>query len=163
MSDKKNKGWSNLRPGGFKDIDKDELRAISKKGQEKSLEVRRQKKTAKECLDSVLSLEVTDEIIAGAELPEELKEQLIAKNPHVTMYELIQLVSVGLAVGGDLKAVEYVRDTYGDKPTNKVAVSTDDIMTDADRALMQQIQERLEGGHLVVVKDVTEDNHHDEN
>lgn len=162
MSDNRNKGWNNLRPGGFSKIDKDELREISKRGQEKSLEVRRQKKTAKECLDSVLSLEVTDEIIAGAELPDDLKEQLIAKNPHITMYELIQLVSVGLAVGGDLKAVEYVRDTYGDKPTNKVSVSNEDIMTDADRALMKQIQERLDGGHLVVVKDMTEDNHHDE-
>ena len=158
MSDRKNKGWDNLKPEvyNFANIDKDKLREISKKGQEKSLEVKRQRRSARECLESILSLEVTNDIIAGAELSDELKEQLMKNNPHATMYDLIQLVALGLAVGGDLKAVEYVRDTTGDKPTNRIDVSSD-VMSDADRALLAQIAARLDDPKTVIAKDITED------
>ncbi len=158
MSDRKNKGWDNLKPEvyNFANIDKDKLREISKKGQEKSLEVKRQRRSARECLESILSLEVTNDIIAGAELSDELKEQLMKNNPHATMYDLIQLVALGLAVGGDLKATEYIRDTCGDKPTNKIDVSSD-VMSDADRALLAQVMARLDDPKTVIAKDITED------
>lgn len=164
MSEKRNKGWDNLKPEvyNFGNLDKERLREISKKGQEKSAEVKRQRRTARECLENVLSLEVTDDIIAGAALPDELKERLIKNNPHATMYDLIQLVALGLATGGDLKAVEYVRDTMGDKPSAKLDVTTMDIMTENDRKLLEQVSERLNDPTLIVAKDITEENADDE-
>ena len=71
------------------------------------------------------------------------------------MYDLLQLVAVGRAAGGNMKAYELIRDTYGDMPVKQIEV-TENITTDADRALLQQIRERLQAGdHLEVVRDVT--------
>ena len=65
-----------------------------------------------------------------------------------------QLLAVGRAAGGNMKAYELVRDTYGDKPVEKVQVEAD-VTTDADRALMASIAARLdENTHVEVVKDI---------
>ena len=54
-----------------------------------------------------------------------------------------------------MKAYELIRDTYGDMPVKQIEV-TENITTDADRALLQQIRERLENGaRIEVVKDIT--------
>ena len=75
----------------------------------------------------------------------------------MTLYDLIQTVAVGRALEGNVKAMEYVRDTHGDKPVDKVDI-TGDIMTEGDRAMLEKITKRIdEGGQITVVKDVTDD------
>ena len=46
------------------------------------------------------------------------------------------------AMQGDRGALEYIRDTAGEKPTDRQEI-TADIMTDADRALLRQVQNRM--------------------
>lgn len=153
------KGWSNLRAGqtehNFAVIDKERAREISRKGGIAVQKLHGEKKTARDALARILTLKVDDEILAGAELSDELATKLKRDNPNATLYDLIQLVAVGKAAGGNMKAAEYVRDTFGDKPVDKVDISAE-ITTEADRALMASIAERLEntGAHLEVVKDI---------
>ena len=151
------KGWSNLQPEkyNFAVIDADKRREISRKGAMAVNKLHGEKKTAKQALERILSLRVDDDILAGAELPEDIAKKLKRDNPDATLYDLIQIVAVGRAVGGNIKAAEYVRDTFGDKPVDKVDISAD-ITTEADRALMASIAERLDksGAHIEVVKNI---------
>ena len=52
--------------------------------------------------------------------------------------------------------MQYVRDTNGDKPTDKIEMTTD-VMTDTDRELLKSISDRLQGAEsIAIVKDQTE-------
>lgn len=153
------KGWGNLQPDkyNFAVMDKERRREISRKGAQAVNKLHGEKKTAKQALEQILTLRVDDEIIAGAELSDELAAKLKRDNPNATLYDLIQLVAVGRAAGGNMKAYELVRDTYGDKPVEKVQVEAD-VTTEADRELLASIAARLdENTHVEVVKDIKTD------
>ena len=153
------KGYKNLQPEkyNFAVMDKEKHREISRKGAAAVHKLHGEKKTAREALENILTLKVTDEIIAGADLPPEIAERLKRDNPDATMYDLIQLVAAGRAVGGNIKAMEYVRDTYGDAPVKQVQVDSN-IMTDSDRELLQAVGRRLDNAELTVVVDQQGDN-----
>lgn len=157
MSGKKNAGWNNLQPDkySFANMDKKKLREISKKGAQRMLEVKQERRTAKQCLVDILSLECTEEIIAGAELPQEIAEQLKQYAGRITMYDLINLVAVGQAAGGNMRAAEYCRDTIGDMPTKQIDISGIEVMTEADRQLLEHVAARLENPDMLIVEDVT--------
>lgn len=153
------KGWSNLQPGKYNltVIDPEKRKEICRKGAAAVNKLHGERKTAKQALENILTLKVTDEIIAGADLPEGLGEKLKRDNPDATLYDLIQIVAAGRAVGGNIKAAEYIRDTFGDKPVEKVDI-TADVTTEADRALLASIAARLdENTHVEVVKDIKTD------
>ena len=154
------KGWDNLQPEkyNFAVMDKDKQREISRKGGIAVQKLHGEKKTARQALERILTLKVDDSILAGADLPEDLAAKLKRDNPNATLYDLIQLVAVGKAAGGNMKAYELIRDTHGDKPVDKVQLEAD-ITTEADRALMASIASRLEetGAHIEVVKDIKAD------
>ena len=161
MNEKKNKGWNNLQPQkySFANKPKDELREISRKGAQRMLEVKEQRRTAKQCLADILSLEATDEIIAGAELDPLIAEQLKQYAGKISMYDLINLVAVGAAAGGNMRAAEYCRDTIGDMPVKQMNIEGLNLMSDEDRILMEHIAARLNNPGIEVVADVTpEDN-----
>jgi len=157
MSDKKNKGWNNLQPDkySFANMDKKKLREISKKGQARMIEVTQERRTAKQCLTDILNLEATESIVAGAELDPEIAEQLKAYADKITMYDLINLVAVGIAAGGNVRAMEFVRDSVGDMPTKQIDVSGIEVMTEADRQLLEHVAARLENPDMLIVEDVT--------
>lgn len=155
------KGWKNIRIGQTEHnlavIDPERAREIRRKGAEAINKLHGEKKTAKQSLEQILTLKVDDDILAAADLPEDLATKLKRDNPNATLYDLIQLVAVGRAVGGNMKAYELIRDTHGDKPVEKVQVEAD-VTTDADRALMASIAARLdENTHVEVVKDIKTD------
>ena len=52
-----------------------------------------------------------------------------------------------------MKAYELIRDTNGDKPIERVEL-TENVTTEADRALMQQIAARLEDPDTVIAKTI---------
>ena len=153
------KGWKNLQPEkyNFAVMDKEKQREISRKGAQAVNRLHGEKKTAREALENILTLRITDEIIDGADLSPEIAERLKRDNPNATLYDLIHLVAVGRAVGGSIPAMQYIRDTHGDKPVDKVDI-TADITTEADRALMRQVAERLDDVEVVrVVADIPSD------
>ena len=155
------KGWSNLKEGqtkhNFAVMDKERAREISRKGGIAVQKLHGEKKTARQALERILTLKVDDGILAGADLPEDLAAKLKRDNPDATLYDLIQLVAVGKAAGGNMKAYELIRDTHGDKPVEKVQVEAD-VTTEADRELLASIAARLdENTHVEVVKDIKTD------
>lgn len=150
------RGLLNLRKRvPFNQMPEEKRREICRKGAEAINQLHGEKKTAKQSLENILTLKVDDNIIAGADIDPKVAEKLKRDNPNATLYDLIQAVAVGRALDGNVKAMEYVRDTHGDKPTDKVEL-TGQIMTDADRDLLQTIGDRLNNAELTVVKDQTE-------
>ena len=152
------KGWVNLRKRvSFNQMDPEKHREISKKGRAAQAELYGQKKTARESLEKVLTLKINDDIVAGADIDPEVAKKLKASNPEATLYDLIQCVAVGRALGGSIRAAEYVRDTHGDKPIDRHEISAD-IMTDQDRNLLETINARIAAGdHIEVIRDIEAD------
>lgn len=79
-----------------------EQREIRSKGGIKSGEVRRAKKTMKEMLDYLLSKEIENK-----------------KGEKATTQEAISVSLIKQALNGNVKAFEVIRDTIGEKPTDK--------------------------------------------
>ena len=152
------KGWKNLEKRvSFNMMPPEKLKEIQRKGAEAVNALKGEKRTAKESLENILTLKASDKIIEAADLEPEIAERLKRSGVNITVYDLLQLVAVGRAVGGNMKAYELVRDTYGDMPVKQVEI-TENITTDADRALLKKINDRLEAGTLVVVEDQTAGN-----
>ena len=152
------KGWKNLEKRvSFNDMDPEKAREIQRKGAEAVNALKGEKRTAREALENILTLKVTDKILSNSDLEPELAERLKRSGINITVYDLLQLVAVGRAAGGNMKAYELIRDTYGDMPVKQIEV-TENVTTEADRELMRQLSERLqEGGHLEIVKDLEPD------
>lgn len=86
-------------------------------------------------------------------LKEETQIALCAKAPKdmaeaagleygASVQEVATAAMARRAMQGDRGALEYIRDTAGEKPTERQEI-TADIMTDADRALLRQVQSRI--------------------
>lgn len=147
----------------FNEWDKDKLHEVAVMGGKAVQELHGERRTAREALGSVLTLKVTDDILAQADIDEAIAQRLKRDNPNATIYDLIQAVAVGKALEGSARHIEYIRDTNGDKPIDKVEV-TDNITTDADRALMSEIADRLRQAESVqIVSDITGDDGKTEN
>ena len=134
----------------FNEYSKEELAEISRKGQKAMCDLHGEQKTARDSLKNILSLKATDEIMSGADVDPKIIERLKRDNPNATIYDLIQAVAVGRAIDGNVKAMEYVRDTHGDKPIDRIEVS-DNVMTDSDRDLLRSINDRLQGVDVVKI------------
>ena len=93
-----------------------ELRAMTSKGGKRSGEVRRQRKTLKEQLELLLSLPVKDEqtrdYIASLGIDPDTIDNATALT--LSMYQ------EGLK--GNTKAFELIRDTIGEKPTDRLQI-----------------------------------------
>lgn len=154
----KEKGLLNLRKRvPFNQMDEEKRKEICRKGAEAVNQLHGEKKTAKQSLENILTLKVTDSILEKADIDEAVAERLKRDNPNATLYDLIQAVAVGRALDGNIRAAEYVRDTHGDRPVEKVEVS-ENVTTDQDRALMRQIAERLgKSEKLLIVENATDD------
>ena len=104
------KSIANLRPV----TSTEEARERGKKGGQKSGEVRRQRKKFKETLELLLHLPpgLSDQ-----------KETLLAlgvDEDDCDNQTLIAISMIQSAAAGDVKAAAWVRDTVGEKPTDKV-------------------------------------------
>ena len=152
------RGLLNLRKRvPFNEMSPEKRTEICRKGQRALMELHGEKKTARDALKNVLTLKITDDIVSMADIDPSIADRLRRDNPNATLYDLIQAVAVGRALDGNVKAMEYVRDTHGDKPIERVEV-TENVTTDKDRELMRQIAERLQGAETVqIVADITPD------
>ena len=93
----------------FNEMPKEKALEIRRKGQKALTELHGEKKTAKQSLENILSLKITDEIIANADVDPKIVERLKRDNPNATMYDLIHAVAVGRALDGSISAMTYVR------------------------------------------------------
>ncbi len=104
----------NLQPIQKGQLSREEAKTRGSKGGKKSGEVRRAKKTMREMLEYLLEKEITNN-----------------KGEKATTLEAISVRLIKKAMTGDVRAFEVVRDTIGQKPTEKVdATNTNIDITD---------------------------------
>lgn len=152
MSEQKtNKGWNNLQGKrySFANMDREKHLEISRRGAEQSHKVAKERRTAKKCLEDILTLECTEDIISGANIDPLLAEQLKQYADKITMYDLLMLVSVGLGVGGNVRALEFVRDSVGDMPVKQLNIDSN-ATTPEDRELLETISKRLNDPDITI-------------
>jgi len=144
------KGWKNLKPIPITERSPEERQEIQRKGAEALNKIKGEAKTAKESLDRMLSILVTDGIMNKADIETDLAERLKRENPSMTLYDAVNAVALGRALAGNMKAAEYIRDTRGDAPVKQIEV-TENITTEQDRQLLQQINDRLQQAESVQI------------
>ena len=80
---------------------------------------RREKKAMKETLETLLSMPLKN----GQETDlDDIQSLAATKGKNITVQEAIMLAQIQKAMKGDTKAAEYVRDTIGQKPDNKMNI-----------------------------------------
>ena len=95
----------------------------------------RQRRSFAETIDIMLSRPANTEDIAKYGL-----------NKDATQLDAITAAAVMQAAKGNIKAQEYLRDTAGEKPVDRQEISGN-IITDADKSLIDKIQKRLDNMH----------------
>lgn len=129
-----NNGMDNLV--SFADRSTEEVREIAARGGRKSGETRRKRRTAKEIartiLQTDLSAEQVEEVLDGA-------RDLIGDDASAYSVMIAKMVQEGLR--GNVQAFTAVRDTAGDKPTDKQEVTA--AVTAGDVALLEKVGARL--------------------
>lgn len=95
----------------------------------------RQRRSFAETIDIMLSRPANAEDIAKYGL-----------NKDATQLDAITAAAVMQAAKGNIKAQEYLRDTAGEKPIDRQEISGN-IITDADKSLIDKIQKRLDNMH----------------
>lgn len=111
-------------------------------------EVRRQghnHKSMRDITSAVLNSRIGKETakrLVGDSYLEDL-ESVEGRGQELTLTTLLTARMVKAVIeDGNVKAMEYLRDTSGNKPTERKELSVD-IMTDNDRALIDKVSQRL--------------------
>lgn len=132
-------GKRNMRP--LNTVTKEEQKRITSAGGKASVEARRKKKSIQEVCNVLLSMPVTQEMV-----DKYLDKSIKLDIPEgATMYDLMAARMAQEALVGNVKAFEAVRDSAGDKPTDKV-VQDVAIMTEKDKELMAIVAARIASG-----------------
>ena len=97
----------------------EELSEFGKRGQQARMETLRKRKEMKETLKILMAMSVGKGRVADIEKIQAFAE-LKGKNVTVDQAMMIKLVQKALV--GDLNAITMVRDTIGEKPSDKVEV-----------------------------------------
>jgi len=121
---------------------KDEVKRIAAIGGKNSGKTRRKKKDIREICDVILSMPATDEMLATIKRSAEGAETAVGGK--LSAYDTIVLAQVIRACRGDTAAAQYIRDSAGDKPTDKTEHSgsinnpLEGLSTEELRALLEK-------------------------
>lgn len=134
------KGYSNMIP--LTERSEEEAKEIRRKGQQAMTKKRKERKTFRESMLELLSDEViAKELVKG--IDNDVLKRYAEQHPGCNVQDLLNVATILHGYNGNMKAVEYTRDTIGEKPKDSIEV-TADIMTDADRALLDKVNKRLQ-------------------
>ena len=133
-----------MPPNFGKTFTDEERKANTSKAGKRSVEVRRERKRAKEILDIFLSMPLKKRKEAEIEDIRAFEE---LKGKNISVNEAIQLKQVQRALNGDLASATYIRDTVGEKPSDNVNVNAEvknplkDLTTEELRKLIDSEQD----------------------
>ncbi|MCR5034403.1 MAG: KGG domain-containing protein [Clostridia bacterium] len=115
----------NLIP--FSERSLEERRELGSKGGKNSGEVRRRKRSMRETCDIVLAMPIKS--LEEAELIDiaDMKSFVEAKGKNVTVQDVMILRQVQLALAGSHRSFEFIRDTVGEKPKERIETSTETL------------------------------------
>ena len=100
------------------DLTSDELRNRAKKGGKASGKARRDKRDQKQIILEVMSMPLVDGSV------EKITSLAADEGANLSINQAIVIQQVKKALNGDTKAAEYLRDTAGQKPSDKVQLDT---------------------------------------
>lgn len=101
----------NLKPIKKGQLSKEEAKKRGSKGGKRSVQVRRERKTMREMLDYLLQQDITN-------------KQGKTKNT----LEVMMTAQIMEAIKGNTKAAQFVRDTIGEMPTQKVELDSSEVV-----------------------------------
>lgn len=99
---------------------REEAKKNGAKGGIASGKARREKKAFKETLEALLSMPMND---GDGISVDDIQNFANIKGQNISVQEAILIAQVQKAMNGDTRAAEYLRDTAGQKPSDKVEVS----------------------------------------
>ena len=129
-------GRANLIP--FNKLSEEEQKAIRSKGGKASGEARRKKRDMREVAKAILEHAMNE-----AQIDEVLGNSKELLDGDKSVMAVLTARMVQEAGKGSYKHYETLRDTAGFKPKDEIGISAD-IMTDADRELVEKVNRRLE-------------------
>lgn len=129
-------GRANLIP--FNKLSEEEQREIRSKGGKASGEARRKKRDMREVAKAILEHAMNE-----AQIDEVLGSSKDLLDGDKSVMAVLTARMVQEAGKGSYKHYETLRDTAGFKPKDEIGISAD-IMTDADRELVEKVNRRLE-------------------
>lgn len=118
----------------------EELTEHQRKAHKGMIEKRKEKKRIKDITSELLNMKADDiaENVLNSELAEKIKET------DITLYDLIVAKQIEVALtSGNVKSAEFLRDSNGDKPTDKIENNVN-VITESDQLLLTSIQNRLD-------------------
>lgn len=118
------------------DLTSEELRNRAQKGGKASGKARRDKREQKQIILDVLSMPMTDGNI------DKIQSFADAEGANLSINQAIVIQQVKRALKGDTKAAEYLRDTAGQKPSDKVQLDTGVSVDDAINRIDTYLKER---------------------
>ena len=129
-------GRANLIP--FNRLSEEEQKEIRSKGGKASGEARRKKRDMREVAKAILEHAMNE-----AQIDEVLGNSKELLDGDKSVMAVLTARMVQEAGKGSYKHYETLRDTAGFKPKDEIGISAD-IMTDADRELVEKVNRRLE-------------------
>lgn len=123
----------------FSKMTAEERRENGRKGGIASGEAKRKKKAMRERLEILLELPVKPG--KGTDL-ESIKNFAALKGKNITVQDAMMIAQIQKALKGDTTAAAFIRDTAGDKPSDKMSI-TGSVDTGADKLanILAQLQE----------------------
>lgn len=106
--------------GSFEHMTTEELREAGRKGGKASVEAKRRRKEFKETLEILLSMSL-DKRRTNVDI-DKIKAFADLKGKNVTVDQAMMIKLIQRALTGDLNAITMVRDTIGEKPSDRVEV-----------------------------------------
>ena len=117
---------------GFEAMDAEQADNIRRKGQAAQAAAYRQRQSIAQTIDDMLKSAASSEDC----------ERLGLKNGATKQDALVAAMFKEALQKGTVRAADFLRDTVGEQPVNRQQIEAD-IMTQADKALMERIEKRL--------------------
>lgn len=104
----------------FCDCTKEQLREYGRQGGKKTKAEYKTSRALKDVFEIILNLSLSNGRVYDVA---EVKSLAKLKGRNMSVKEAIGVVTIQKALKGDMKAIEMIRDTIGEKPTDKIDIT----------------------------------------
>lgn len=129
---------ANLTYPSITERPEEEAKEIRRKGQAAQTAARKRKKALREICAELLAMQCPEGAAKLGTLEEVARGAARERGEPLDVYEAGLLAQVARMLDGDTRAAEFVRDSAGDKPTDKAEVDAA-ILTSADVELLRRL------------------------
>lgn len=131
-------GRQNMRPiKSTRETQTEEERLIRSKGGKARQAQIAERKSMREDLNQLLNVR-----LSKSKAKELIGDDIAALGDNITMQRVLLVKASQEALNGNMRALELLRDTVGDFPKKQLEIQAD-VMTDADRALIDKLSGRI--------------------